>query len=153
MDAVAVVSGIPGTHGGAVSTPERILIVDGHSAIFTLPEFAELHRGPARYLARIELVKWLQRFADVSDWNVVVVFDGRQAERNIEGGKAEGVLVMYSRAGETADTVIERLAARFGEKDRVRVASNDRMVLMTVTAFGAEGMSIAGLVDMITLGG
>lgn len=132
---------------------ERILIVDGHSAIFAVPEFADLHRGAARHVARLELVKWLQRFADVSEWNVVVVFDGKQAERNVEGGKEEGVLVIYSRKGETADSVIERLAARFGEKDQVRVASNDRMVLMTVTAFGAEGMGIGGLVEMIALGG
>ena len=135
-----------------MSAAEKILLVDGHSAIFAIPEFAGLHRGPGRFVARLELVKWLQRFADVSDWNVVVVFDGKQAERGIEGGKDEGVLVMYSRAGETADTVIERLAARFGSKDQVRVASNDRMVLTTVAAFGAEGMGIGGLVEMIGLG-
>ena len=135
-----------------MSAAEKILLVDGHSAIFAIPEFAGLHHGPGRFVARLELVKWLQRFADVSDWNVVVVFDGKQAERNIEGGKDEGVLVMYSRAGETADTVIERLAARFGSKDQVRVASNDRMVLTTVMAFGAEGMGIGGLVEMIGLG-
>ena len=132
-----------------MSAAEKILLVDGHSAIFAIPEFAGLHHGPGRFVARLELVKWLQRFADVSDWNVVVVFDGKQAERGIEGGKDEGVLVMYSRAGETADTVIERLAARFGSKDQVRVASNDRMVLTTVMAFGAEGMGIGGLVEMI----
>lgn len=131
-------------------SPARILLVDGHSAIFALPEFRDLHRGPTRYLARLELVKWLQRFADRGeDWNVVVVFDGRQAERGIEGGREEGLLVLYSRAGETADTVIERLAARFASRDRVVVASNDRMVLTTAMAFGAETLSIPALVAWI----
>jgi len=132
-----------------VSGKEKILIVDGHSAIFSMPEFSELHRGTSRYLARLELIKWLQRFADSSDWNVVVVFDGKQSERGIEGGKDEGLLVLYSRDGETADTVIERLAARFGEKDEVLVASNDRMVLLTVMGFGAEGTGIGGLGDLV----
>jgi uncharacterized protein len=135
-----------------VSEAAKILIVDGHSAIFAIPDFRQLHQGAARHVARLELIKWLQRFADVSEWNVVVVFDGMQAERGLEGGKEEGVLVMYSRKGETADTVIERLAARFGMRDQVRVASNDRMVLTTVMAFGAEGMGVGGLVEMIERG-
>jgi predicted RNA-binding protein with PIN domain len=67
----------------------------------------------------------------------------------MEGGKDEGVLVMYSRDGETADTVIERLAARFGTKDEVLVASNDRMVLFTVMSFGAEGTGMAGLRELV----
>jgi uncharacterized protein len=132
-----------------VSDKEKILIVDGHSAIFAMPEFSDLHHGASCYLARLELVKWLQRFADSSDWNVVVVFDGKQSERGIEGGKDEGVLVMYSRDGETADTVIERLAARFGTKDEVVVASNDRMVLFTVMSFGAEGTGMGGLRELV----
>jgi len=38
------------------------------------------------------------------------------------------------------------LAARFSEKgDRVRVASNDNMVMLTSTTFGAEGISIEEL--------
>ncbi|MFD0895047.1 NYN domain-containing protein [Luteolibacter ambystomatis] len=124
---------------------EQLLIVDGHSAIFAIPRFAGLHRGPTRYLARLELVKWLQRFGDASEWKVVVVFDGKQAERGIEGGTEEGILILYSRNGETADSVIERLAARFGARDQVKVASDDRMVLLTASAFGAETMRIAAL--------
>lgn len=108
-----------------------------------------MHRGPTRYLARLELVKWLRNFGDSSDWHVVVVFDGRQAERGTEGGKEDGILVMYSRAGETADTIIERLAARFSEKDRVRVASDDSMVRTTVSAFGGEAVRIASLEVMV----
>lgn len=124
---------------------EKLLIVDGHSAIFAIPRFASLHQGPTRYLARLELVKWLRRFADEGEWKVVVVFDGKQAERGIEGGKEEGILVIYSRNGETADSVVERLAARFAERDHVRVASNDLMVLTTAMAFGAETTRIPGL--------
>lgn len=125
---------------------EQLLIVDGHSAIFGIAELHALHQGPKRYLARVELVKWLRDIGDRGEWKVVVVFDGSQTERGYEGGNEDGILVIYSRARETADSVIERLAARFAEKgDRVRVASNDGMVLLTATTFGAEGMRIEEL--------
>lgn len=125
---------------------ERLLVVDGHSAIFALDELRALHHGATRHLARIELVRRLRDLGDRSGWAVVVVFDGRQAERNFEGGKEDGIMVIYSKGTETADTVVERIAARFAMKgDEVRVASNDRMVLTTALAFGATGMRIEQL--------
>jgi predicted RNA-binding protein with PIN domain len=125
---------------------EQLLVVDGHSAIFGIDELRQQHHGPARHLARLELVRWLRDFGDRSDWKVVVVFDGRRTERGFEGGAEDGILVVYSKGTETADTVVERIAARFAEKgDRVRVASNDRMVLTTAAAFGASGMRIPDL--------
>lgn len=129
---------------------EQLLIVDGHSAIFGIEGFREIHHGPKRHLARLELIKELRNIGDRGEWKVVVVFDGRQTERGFEGGAEEGILVIYSKARETADAVIERLAARFAEKgDRVRVASNDGMVLLTATTFGAEGMRIEELEEWI----
>lgn len=127
---------------------EELLIVDGHSAIFGIADLKEMHQGPKRHMARMELTRRLRDLGDMSGWKVVLVFDGRQQDRNYEGGKDEGILIIYSRARETADAVVERLAARFSEKgDRVRVASNDNMVMLTSTTFGAEGISIEELED------
>ena len=125
---------------------EQLLIVDGHSAIFGIGWLRELHHGPKRHLARHELVKALRDIGDRGEWKVVVVFDGRQTERGYEGGAEEGILTVYSKARETADAVIERMAARFAEKgDRVMVATNDNMILLTATTFGAGGMKIGEL--------
>ena len=133
---------------------EQLLVVDGHSAIFGMEDLRELHHGPKRHLARIELIKRLREIGDRGEWKVVVVFDGRQTERGYEGGNEEGILIIYSKARETADAVVERLAARFSEKgDRVRVASNDGMVLLTATTFGAEGMRIEELEEWWEKGG
>jgi len=127
---------------------DDLLIVDGHSAIFGIEDLREMHHGPKRHLARIKLVKRLRNLGDISGWKVVLVFDGQQKERSYEGGADEGILVVYSRARETADAVVERLAARYVEKGhRVRVASNDNMVMLTATTFGAEGLRIAQLED------
>jgi len=121
-------------------------LVDGHSAIFAIDELRELHRGASRHLARLELVKWLRDFGDRSEWKVVVVFDGTGPERTSEGGAAEGLLVIYASRAETADAVVERLAARFADKgDEVRVASDDGMVRTTALAFGASAMRIGEL--------
>ena len=123
-----------------------MLVVDGHSAVFAIDELRELHHGPRRHMARLELVRRLRDLGDRSGWKVVVVFDGRRTERNFEGGVEEGILVVYSKGTETADTVVERIAARFAERgDEVRVASNDRMVLTTALAFGAHGIRIEAL--------
>lgn len=127
---------------------EQLLIVDGHSAIFGMEDLRALHQGPKRHIARLELTKRLRDIGDRGEWKVVLVFDGRQMERGYEGGADDGILIIYSKARETADAVVERLAARFAEKgDRVRVASNDGMVLLTATTFGAEGMRIEELED------
>ena len=130
---------------------EKLLVVDGHSAIFAIDELRELHQGPKRYMVRNELARQLRDHGDRSGWKVVVVFDGRQRDRGVEGGKEDGILIVYSKGTETADTVVERIAARFAEKgDNVRVASNDRMVLTTALAFGAHGMRIEKLVDWMS---
>lgn len=118
-----------------------------------MEDLRALHDGPRRHLARLELTKRLRDIGDRGEWKVVVVFDGRRVERGYEGGSDDGILVIYSKARETADAVVERLAARFVEKgDRVRVASNDGMVLLTATTFGAEGMRIDELEDWWSLG-
>lgn len=129
---------------------EQLLIVDGHSAIFGIGWLGDIHHGPKRHMARLELIKALRAIGDRGEWKVVVVFDGRHTERGFEGGNDEGILVIYSKARETADAVIERLAARFSEKgDRVMVATNDGMILLTATTFGAEGMRIEELESWI----
>lgn len=107
-----------------------------------------------RHIARMEIAKRLREIGDRGEWKAVVVFDGRQTERGYEGGAEEGILVIYSKARETADAVVERLAARISEKgDRLRVASDDWMVLLAATTFGAEGMKIAELEEWWEFGG
>ncbi|MFM2243834.1 MAG: hypothetical protein RLZ97_2690 [Verrucomicrobiota bacterium] len=133
---------------------ERLLVVDGHSAIFGIEALRELHHGPKRHMARMELVRRLRDLGDFTGWAVCVVFDGRRGERNFEGGREDGIMVVYSKGTETADAVVERIAARFAAKgDEVRVASNDRMVLTTALAFNAHGMRIPELESWMALEG
>ncbi|NWK56099.1 NYN domain-containing protein [Verrucomicrobiaceae bacterium N1E253] len=127
---------------------EQVLIVDGHSAIFAWPDLLALHRQSTSR-ARSELVSMLTRYRDATAWHVVVVFDGKGKQTDRQGGGDDDILVVYSRAGETADTVIERMVARKAGEMRITVASNDRLELETVAAFGADCIGMKTLREML----
>ena len=130
---------------------DNVLIVDGHSAIFSTPDLAESHMRDGRR-ARGELVRELTHFQDVSDYHVVVVFDGKGDRLDSELRQEQDILVMYSRVNQTADAVIERIVAQHAEKFNVAVASNDRFVLDTISVFGAFPMSIRRMWELIDAG-
>lgn len=121
----------------------RFLIVDGHSMIFACADLASLQRSNGE-AARNELVARLTAFQDATNERVVVVFDGRGAKTTSSMRKA-GIQVIYSRSGQTADSVIERLVANYGTSHDLRVATNDRAEQMTASGFGAGIISIGQL--------
>jgi len=117
----------------------RILLVDGHSVIFAWPDLAEIHRRNTAS-ARENLVRRLTSLQDSSEWEVAVVFDGRGAKASSES-EPSGIAVFYSKSGQTADEIIERLAAKYATTCEVTVATDDHMERTTVEALG--GMSIS----------
>ena len=121
----------------------RYLIVDGHSVIFDWPELRKLHQRRSS-LAREELVKMLRHYQDRTDVRVVVVFDGK-GERVSETADPHDVHIFYSRSGQTADTIIERLAGKYGKRFDLMVATSDSLERQTVHASGAEWISPSGL--------
>jgi uncharacterized protein len=121
--------------------PQRAcyLIVDGHSVIFAWPELRKLHARRTS-LAREALIKRLRDYQDWTGVRVVVVFDGKG--RKIDASsEASDVQVFYSRAGQTADAIIERLASKYAKRFEIMVATSDSMEGETVEACGAEWIS------------
>ena len=114
----------------------RYLIVDGHSVIFAWPELTELQRRRAS-LSRDALVKQLRDYQDWSGVNVVVVFDGK-GSRVAEISGPRDVQIFYSRRGQTADAVVERLACKYARRYDVTVATSDYLERQTVVASGAS---------------
>ena len=119
------------------------LIVDGHSVIFAWPELRKLHERRTS-LAREALVKQLRDYQDWTGVRVVVVFDGKGNAVDVNNDPGE-IQVFYSRAGQTADSVVERLASRYADKFRLLVATSDYLEQETTTASGAECISAEGL--------
>ncbi len=122
---------------------QKILIVDGHSMIFQWPDLAD-HYASAGASVRERLVRLLTGLQDSSDWNVAVVFDGRGPKPSSEGIPG-GIKVFYSKDGQTADAIIERLAAKYSPTCDVTVATDDRLERTTVESFGAVSISSAQL--------
>ena len=124
------------------------LIVDGHSVIFSWPELRELHQRRSS-LARDALVRKLRDYQDWTGVRVVVVFDGRGTAVDASAEPGE-IQIFYSRAGQTADSVVERLASNYGSQYRLLVATSDYLEQETASACGAECISaeaLRGLLD------
>jgi len=130
---------------------QRILIVDGHSMIFQWAELAAQH-GKNGAAARQSLIRMLESLQDGGDWHVVVVFDGKGTKTS-EAGEPHSIQVFYSKAGQTADSVIERLVAKYAQLYDVTVATDDGMERTTVESFGALTMSSRQLRDDIDAAG
>lgn len=129
------------------NAPARYLIVDGHSVIFASPDLRALHaRRSAR--AREQLIKRLRDYQDWTGVRVIAVFDGKGAKIDISTEPHE-VQVFYSRAGETADAIIERLASKYAKRFHITVATADSLEQETVSAAGAEYISPENLFALI----
>ena len=125
----------------------QYLLVDGHSIIFAWPELRLLHERRTS-LARDALIRQLRDFQDWSGMKVVVVFDGRGLSISQEADPGE-IQVFYSRAGQTADSIIERLASKYAERFCLIVATGDYLEQETASACGAETVSPEGLRDLL----
>jgi uncharacterized protein len=121
----------------------RYLIVDGHSVIFAWPELRKLHARRSS-LAREALLKRLRDYQDWTGVRVVAVFDGKGKSVDATSDPAE-VQVFYSRSGQSADAIIERLASKYAKRFELTVATSDSMEAETVHACGAEWIAPDGL--------
>ena len=121
----------------------RYLLVDAHSAIFSWPEFRELHMRNG-LAAREELTRRLTAYQDATGVRVVVVFDGK-GERSNSDTAPGGIQVFYSGGGKSADCIIERLAAKYAAEHEITAATNDNLVQQTVITFGGLAISVDAL--------
>jgi predicted RNA-binding protein with PIN domain len=131
-----------------MSRRARYLIVDGHSVIFAWPELRKLHARRSS-LAREALTKQLRNYQDWTGVRVVVVFDGKGRKIEATSDPAD-VQIFYSRTGQTADAIIERLASKYAKRFELMVATSDSMEGETVQACGAEWISPEALRGLLS---
>jgi uncharacterized protein len=125
------------------------ILVDGYSLLHNWPELVP---GRPRHSARVreELIHVLTRYHDATGTPVTVIFDGAGAPRATpppESGPA--VEVLFSRAGQTADQMIERAAYRFGAYGEVLVVTDDVAERETVAGLGGFVSSCANFIGLI----
>lgn len=118
----------------------RYLLVDAHSVIFAWPELRRIHQH-RQESGRDELIKRLTLFQDSSEYRVIAVFDG-SGPSTTSTSAPSGIQVFYSSGRKTADSVIERLCAKYGSVHDLTVVTDDRMEQQTAITFGALAVSV-----------
>jgi uncharacterized protein len=115
---------------------ERV-IVDGYNVIHAWVPLKRL-LDVSLEAARDKLVERLAVYAMVTGADVTVVFDAHHsAARTNSEETVEGVHVVFTRKGHSADHVIERLAYAAGQAgDVITVATSDRMQRDLVRGMG-----------------
>ncbi|HHW28897.1 MAG TPA: NYN domain-containing protein [Syntrophomonadaceae bacterium] len=87
-----------------------ILLVDGYNVINNWSELAELKDSDLSH-ARDRLIAILSEFQSLYDMRVIVVFDAHLVKNGVEVREdCQGVEVIYTKEGVTADNWIERYA-------------------------------------------
>ncbi len=124
------------------------ILVDGYSLLHA---WLELAPGRPRYseAARDELIHWLTRYHDATGTPISLFFDGSQPARNTCIRSTPQVEILYSRAGQTADTMIERVTHRLLPYGPVLVVTDDHAEQDTVIALGGMTASCENFIRMV----
>jgi predicted RNA-binding protein with PIN domain len=118
------------------------LVVDGYNVIHAWPALKSLMHESLE-AARDKLIDRLAVYAQVSGSEVTVVFDAhRTAAMNNAEEWNQGVRVLYTRKGHSADHAIERMAySQQGDHDPLTVATSDRFQSNLVRGVGGAVIS------------
>src|SRR5437899_1697058 len=112
------------------------ILVDGYSLLHAWQELAP---GKPRFsaAAREELINRLTQYFDASGTPVTVVFDGASGGRgSAPFPSTPEVEIVYSRSGQSADQIIERVAHRLSGYGEVLVVTDDFAERDTVSSVG-----------------
>lgn len=117
------------------------ILIDGYSLLHRWPELAP---GRPRHsaAAREELVRVLGSYQDSIGTPITIFFDGGGSPA--AAGKpvaARDVEVLFSKAGQTADEMIERAAHRFQPYGEVLVVTDDNTERDVVIGLGGSASS------------
>ena len=125
------------------------ILVDGYSLLHSWPELAP---GAPRHsaIARDELIHILAQYSDAVGTPVTVVFDGggHRGVRSQDESSA-GVEVLFSRTGQTADQIIERVTHRMKPFGEVLAVTDDYAERDTVISMGGFASSCESFIDTI----
>lgn len=119
------------------------VIVDGYNIVHAWPSLKRLLDTASLEAARDKLVERLSVYAMVTGSEVTVVFDAHHSTARTNAEEmVEGVRVLFTRKGHSADHAIERIAyAASAEIDVLTVATSDRFQGDLVRGMGGAVIS------------
>ena len=125
------------------------ILIDGYSLLHSWPELAP---GKPRHsaAARDELIHHLTLYRDAVGTPITIVFDGANADRKLSTVESSPEMeILYSRAGQTADDIIERVTHRFQPYGEVLAVTDDNAERDTVIALGGMASSCLNFIQSV----
>ena len=126
------------------------ILVDGYSLLHNWPE---LGLGKPRHSAgaREELINILRLYQDAVNTPVTVVFDGASERGPGQPMSTPEFEILYTRTGQTADQVIERVTHRMKPYGQVLAVTDDFAERDTVISMGGMASSCDSFIRDIEL--
>ena len=125
------------------------IIIDGYNLIRQSPELSRLDRRDLQE-GRETLLDLLAAYRKIKHHKITVVFDGTDAYDLLQQrDQIKGIAVLFSRKGETADSVIKRMAAQ--EREGALVVSSDRDVMRFAAACKAATMGSPEFMEKLSM--
>ena len=126
------------------------ILVDGYSLLHGWPSLAS---GIARHsaAAREELIFVLQQYQDAIGTPITIVFDGQgpSPQTDAELPSTPRLEVLYSKSGQTADDIIERVAHRLRPYGEFLVVTDDYAERDTVLTLGGMASSCQNFIRTV----
>lgn len=102
-----------------------LLIVDGYNFIFNFFKSGEM-TGDRLEEIKSRLIADISEYSTQKDYKVIVVFDASRSENQKRRTEHyDGIEIIHSMAGETADSIIEELVSRWSGQTRIVVVTSD----------------------------
>ncbi|HHX22988.1 MAG TPA: NYN domain-containing protein [Thermoanaerobacterales bacterium] len=121
---------------------KEYLLVDGYNIINAWPELNNEMKKVNLESARDKLIDIMADYSASMAISVVVVFDAHQVDKSRRTRyRINGVDVIYTKVGETADHYIEKVVDAIGRETRVRVATSDWIEQQIILGRGASRIS------------
>jgi hypothetical protein len=124
------------------------ILVDGYSLLHNWPELAP---GRPRHSmqARDELIRILTLYRDATQTPITIVFDGAGKSAATEFPSTPELEILFSRRGQTADQIIERVTARMSGYGEVLAVTDDYAERDTVSYQGGLASSCANFIETV----
>lgn len=127
----------------------RTLVLDAYNIINAWPELMQVAEN-GMDLARDKLIEIMVNYSGFTGDKIKVVFDAHQVKKG-KGNKEniDGVEVVYTKYGETADQYIEKMAREVSLSE-LYVVTGDQLEQRVTFGHGASRMTPHELITQIT---
>ncbi|MGD2014277.1 MAG: NYN domain-containing protein, partial [Desulfobacterales bacterium] len=115
------------------------IIIDGYNLIRQSKRLSNLDLQDIQ-LGRDALIDMLSAYKKVKAHRITVVFDGTRTPLfSQQRNRLKGITVIFSHKGESADTVIKKMARK--ERQAALVVSSDQDIVQSAAASGTATVS------------